>query len=289
MIRKRSKRPPADNPAEALNGLDDLAAAATAEPAVGTSALADDAAPSDIAALAGKLRSEAAQHLDAAASARAEAEAIVTRAREEAARMIADAETRQREMGHEASRLERQASSAGERAGWLANAAAEQERAITAELRAEDLEDERDGLGDEIAELDMAIGRARRDRQAADQQRSSAAIARDREAISAALLSIATIDEEIRAAEVQQSAAQARVDAIGNANGPGELFDALTAGGRARAAVASILNAAFPDRPEAVVAAAVKEFQLIVEANVERIAEESGRGDTGQPRRVVHL
>jgi hypothetical protein len=249
----------------------------------------DDAEPEQIAALAGQLRAEATEHRDAAASARAEAEAIVRKARQEAARMIADAETRQCDMGQEASRLERHASSAAERAGWLANAAAEQERAITAERRADDLEDERDRLGDEIAELDMAIGRARRDRQAADQQRSSAAVARDREAISAALLLIATIDEEIRAAEVQQSAAQARVDAIGNADGPGELSTALVAGSRARAAVASILNAAFPERPEAVAAAAAKEFQLIVEANIERIVEESGRAGTGQPRRVVHL
>ncbi|MFC5910415.1 hypothetical protein [Streptacidiphilus monticola] len=192
----------------------------------------------------------------------------------------------------EANRLEQEARSrdydagkAEERASHLRRAeqldgeipAAEQ---IVLQLQAEasELADQADALAQRLAELGV-------DREGLNVELGRVRDADDINAVAELRSRIAAVDDVTAALSTQQHAAQGRLAAIGDAEGVGELREALGRFRSLQAELRRIENWLYPDRPEAQLDRLMEHFQGSLEGNLQRISAD--RAATPAPGLVV--
>lgn len=292
MTRSPSKRRAAQSTDQATpvnEGTSDRAAAAEPEISTICRPLADSAPPAALAAVAEQLRLIAEGARERASSGRAEADALVGDARSKAAGIIAAAEAQALDLRAEADRGEHPATVVEQRSSWLANAAAEQTRAVEAAQRARSLQDERDQLAAQIANLDSELERFQGHRRDADEQLAAARTDGDVEAVTALHGRLAAIGDLVASYTARRQAPQDRAQTIGDREGSGELADTLSAARRHRGAVRHLLNQVWPERHEAAMDAAFAELQVTLEGNRERIAEAAKAARKPEPRNLVVL
>jgi hypothetical protein len=239
--------------------------------------LGDLTAPDDIAAVAARMRAQAAAHRDGVTRNRAEGEALMAAARAEAARLIGEAEAKSRELGAGTGAREREAAALETRARALDNAVTTQTAAVAAAEFTLGLLAEREQLAGQITDLGARIDQLSADRREADSQLGNARQEGDVDAIGALLARIAGIDDLASALTAERTAAQDRTRVIGDGDQsqPGELSKAHRTATSRHATVRKIFNDVWPDRPEAVLDAAKAELVAVIEANCERMAEEA--------------
>jgi hypothetical protein len=258
------------------------------ESQTGTDAPETETGPDGLSAAAGEMRQRSEQLLADAAQDRTEAEAAMSAARDEVARLLRDAEARARSLNAAAGAAERESTGLAERATWLDNAIAEQAHAGEADQRATALETEREQLAGQAGDLDGRLERLQAQRQELAAQLATAREGADVDAVTRLRNQAASLDEMIASAEGLRTAAQGRCEQIGDGDGPGELAEARAAAAGRRAAVERIVDQVFPGSPGAVRRREAAELVAIIEANAERIRAEAGRKPP-TPQRVVRL
>jgi hypothetical protein len=208
----------------------------------------------DLATLAEQHRAAAEQLRERASQQQDEAAAIIATAEQDAARIAAEARRRELALIAEATAAGRQAAELEQHATWLADAAAEEAKAVRADQRASDLQAERNTLAAEIADHDAVIGAAAAGRLAAEGKLTEARQAPDVRGIRENLAEIDAQDHLAASRTTDRAEAVARYGVIGDGTDafPGLLAEALSAAGAHRRSARHILNQVWPDRPEAV-------------------------------------
>lgn len=260
--------------------------------------LADDATADDIAAAAERHRQAADDTAERAAKDRSEAERLLADARAEVARIMTEAEGLARTLTAAAAAAAQEAETLTERGRILGHAAAAMARAEEQERRAAVLKAERARLEAAVAVLDEQIGQREAERDQAEADLTAATAARDGESMTIARNQGQNAETIAAALNTERQALLTRLAAIGEGRDPEswpderdkELTVALRAATQARQDAVRGMDAAQPDRPEAVARAALEEFRLTIEAQRARIAEEAAaQRRTPPPRAVVHL
>lgn len=248
--------------------------------------------PADLAAAAEQHRGEAEQARERAVQARAEAETLLGCARAEAARIVAEAEAAARILTTAATAGEHEAGTLEEQGRLLDAAAGGTAQAEEAEARAAELEGERDRLREQAAGLGEQLGKLAADRGDLEARLTAALAAGDIDTITTVRGRITASDELAESLSGQRPAAQARIDAIGTGEflplwPQKELAEVRRIASGHRGAIRRVLNAAYPDRPEAVEDARRERYRAVAEVHAARAAEEARRKP--EPRRFVHL
>lgn len=247
-----------------------------------TTPLADAATAADITAAAERDRQAAAAAAGRGDLARSEAEALMARAREDAARIIAEAEAAARPLTKAADAADNEAAALAGRAHRLDRAAGFAAQAGASAARVKTLEAERDDLAAKHADLGGRLAEL-----AAERRGKEAALATARDdadldlitALRTRLDAIADLEGTLRARQAQLTA---RLDAIGDGEmspiwPQRELAEARRVAGMDRRQVRAMLNDAWPERPEAVADAARQHEQLLEYAASEQRAAERAR------------
>lgn len=214
--------------------------------------------------------------------------------REKAARMIADEEAQARPLAETAARASAATAHLAETLRLLRTAAGFATKAEEAEATVRTLEAERDDLTGRLEDL----GRRRGER-AAELRDLEARLAAATEGEDAATMTeVRNKLESARAIDAglgaRQSEAQARLEEIGDGEmspiwPQKELAEARRVAHGARSQAASALNAAMPDRPEAVAARDRAHEQLLDRMESEQRTAERQAAQRAQPRQSVHL
>lgn len=203
------------------------------------------------AARAELMRGEAAGRRTGAHQARAEAGTLVEAARAQAARLVADAEAQARQLDAEACAADRQAAALEETAGrWAAvdelggRAREADERALLLAAEAEDVTAQDEALARRVAELGE-------EREETTRRLAAAREAGDVDQVGSLRARLAAVDEVAGVLAGQRGPLQARLQAIGTADGIGELAGELKTAARLRGEQRRLLNELQPDRIEA--------------------------------------
>jgi hypothetical protein len=289
VIRKRNE----DTAAEVTAQDEDQAVTPVAEAGSGTggpvSPPGDFEPPDELAARAEQMNAEADRGSDYAAEKRAQAQELIRATEERHAAEMAAVRREAGEIGRDADRREREAHDLGERGRLLGHATATQRQAIDAAVQATALADERERLAEQMAELDDTLTRLRGEKQDADAQLTAARDSADVDLAAAQQSRVGTLEGVLATQTAKRSAAQSRFTQIGDGTDsfPGLLADALRTAQTHHLGVRRALNAVWPDRPAAVKDRQRAEWQAIIDAQYERIAEEA-KAKPPQ-RQIVHL
>jgi hypothetical protein len=243
--------------------------------------------PANLAAEAEQRRYDAERIRDHASQGRVSAQGLISMAEQEAAERVAAAKAEALAIVAEAVAGERQAAELEERARYLDHAVQLQAQAGDADRLVADLEAERAGLVDLVADLGSTLENLRGQREdltgRLDVARGSA-----NAAASASLLGqIAGVDDVAGDLASRRQVARERAEAIGDGEGTGTLAEAREAASVAHSALRQALNVIDPSRPEARHDAAMAEVRGALDANMARLEAERKAAD--QPRTVVHL
>ncbi|WP_019073245.1 hypothetical protein [Streptomyces hokutonensis] len=219
---------------------------------------------------AAREREAAQQAREDAQQARQQAESLVRVARAEAARLVADAEAQARTLTGRAQRADRTAAQLDEHAGHLEHAsslhgdiAVDQERVVALAAEAEALAAEDGSLAERLEQL----GRRREETAV---RLASARQVGDVDEVTARRAEIVGVDEVTAELTSQRQTIQARRDAIGPADGTGELAQTHRRLATLRARLRAVENVLDPARPEA----AVDEALAVLRANAQRVLEQ---------------
>jgi hypothetical protein len=239
-----------------------------------------ESAPDDLSSLdylldQKRTRAEAARRLEdekrgqadaQMAAAQAEADRILREARTESATLTAES----RSAGYLAEGLE------GDVRG-LAVAKHAQGQGDEADQLAAALSTERGQLLAQIAELCETAERLQGEMREVDAQLTGARVSADVDLVTSLRARLAGLEDVAASVDGQLAASRGRSAQIGDgtASFPGELIDALGASERHHAEVRRILNAVYPDRPEAVHDRLVDDIAGSLAAGVARMAEEA--------------
>lgn len=242
----------------------------------------------DIAAeTAASVREDAAQHRARATAARAEAEALLQAATEQAERLVAEARTRAGQLNQDAARADHAAGPLEERATYLHHADQLREQIPDAAQAVTLLVEEADRLAGQIDGLSARLGELGDDRESVGMQLATAAEGGDVDAVTALRTRMAALDEVVAALSRQQQTAEERLLAIGDDESGGEYARATQALAGLRAQLRRAMNWLDPARPEAVQDRLLEELAVAIAGNQERIAEERARNGRGPHREVV--
>jgi chromosome segregation ATPase len=263
MKRNRNKTSTANSTA-----LDQTSAA---EPTLGT------AIPNDLTAAVEQMNRSAAEGLVTASQRRTDAAEIEADAQARIDAITREAEQQARELRADADRREREAHSLTDRATWLANANAERAHAAEADRRVADLEAEHARLAQQAVDQAAKLAALATDHDHTDRQLAAALAGSDVEAVTALRNRIASLTDLTAAAEAARTAAQERLQAIGDGTGPGELTAARQLAEQRHATIARILRNVYPDSPEAVRYRQAADLAAILEANIARIKADAVR------------
>ncbi len=232
------------------------------DPAEATEPDTASSPPDDLAAAAAGLREQADQHRARAAEIRATADRALAEARTQAAALIADAEREHQAARRPAADADREAERLTERAQFLEHAAALGERAADAGERADRLQAEHDSLTADLAAIDATLAGHEHTRTEIAAQITAAADAGDLDALVTLRGRRSALDDIVTAAQARRARAAARLDALGEPDGRGELRHALDAEREFAAEQRAILNRLFPDRPEAILDDAITTLRV---------------------------
>lgn len=258
--------------------------------------LTDNASADEITAAAERQRQGAASAVARAERDRAEAEAIMSAAREEAARIIAEAEATARPVGGSAAGAEHAAGALTESARLLGIAAVAAAKAAASAARVKALEDEREALTAQGAELGTRRGTLAAERRDLEAQLAMARDTADIDAMTGLRNRIDSIrDVETALTAQQQQRVAPRLQQIGDGEmsplwPQKELTEARRIAGMDRRSVREALNGAFPERPEAVADRARQHEQLLDRMRSEQLDERAAERDRAawlaRPQRV---
>lgn len=263
-------------------------------PLTGNEITAEDAAES-----AEAHRQAAGEAAGLADDGTAEAERIMTEARERAAVIMAAAEDAARVLAKSADQARRQAGALEERTRFLGAATAGLTAEAGAEARADALEAEREQLAADVTELDGKLGGLAAERGQLDAQMTEARESGDLDAL-AALRSRDSAAAEVAASlTAQRGAGLARFAEIGDGTETFGTHPLLTKlpplskaredAEHARRSVRDALNMAFPERPEAVVDRAKAERAERERYRARSWEAEQARQRAMEPRTFVRL
>lgn len=220
------------------------------------------------------LRARAAELRQAAEQARAERETVLTDAQAEADRLIADARQKAGELWKAASEADRAAAKVEERLSYIARREQLDELIPAAEQNALALADEGDRLREQTHALDHRLGELAAERQETSTALAAASNTGDVDQTVETRTRLAALDDVTAALTRQRDGLMARLQAIGEPDGHGEVASALGKYQRLQAEQRRILNALDPSRPEAEADRLTEEFRLVLNANAQRIREE---------------
>lgn len=245
--------------------------------------------PEDLAAGAAELRQAGREADEEEARLHGEAADVVATARAEADRIISEGQARALPLVADAQALGRKAAELSNRSRRMEHAARQEELAVEHEGRAEDLTSGLGRLNETIAGLDGKLAALEADRAAAEADRATARSAGDVRTVASLASLVEAADEAMADLVGQRDRAQARAREIGQGieTEPGELLDALTAAGTHRAALTQALDELFPDRLGAELRRTLADFRSSLAANQARIAAEAELGP--QQRQIVRL
>lgn len=251
-------------------------------PAEAISNAAKATAPDDFAAHAEALRRDASAARDRAAGFRSTAKARIEEAEAAAARVMDAAKAGVATLTDEAVTADREAKRLDEQALPYVHAARCEQQAAEAQNAADVLAAERDDLAGKVTGLTERIGRYSAERADLQRQRADALERFDETAAGALQGDVGTKTAMIGEAERQREPLRARLAAIGGGTGRGELAAALTVVKARQAELRQALNVLDPERYEAL----MDEFLATIQANQERIAEETAQA-AGRPRTLI--
>jgi hypothetical protein len=254
--------------------------------------LTDSATAEDLAALAARMRQQAADGREFAEAERARCQAHMAAVREKTMAMIADAEAEVREPGNVADRREHEAHDLAERAGRVDNAAAIAAKVEASEARVRALEDERDELSAKQGGLSAHVAELLAQTREIEPQLAAALEAGDLELIASLRATLDSIAALVRDRREQQAPILARLDALGDGEmspiwPQKELAEARRVVNRIE--VRRALNHAQPDRPEAVADAKRDYEQLMDRMTSDRLATERAERARQPRQQIVHL
>lgn len=249
---------------------------------------AEDQAPAPTSeATPDELRRQAAQDRTEAEHARAAADAIVTTARAQAARLVADAEQQARDLATKARAAEQRAARLEDRAQYRQHANALEQQAGNAEQTARELAAEASDINAQAEARAQRLADLGGQREEVTVRLAAAREAGDVAAVSAARAELAGVDEVVAVLDGQQRTARERLDIIGAPDGGGELARTLAQAQTARVELRRILNILDPDRPEAQADRLLDGFRGAFEAQVGLLVT-ADQPQTTQPR-VIDL
>jgi hypothetical protein len=245
-----------------------------------TTVLTDNATTKQIAATAGRFRRAAELARERSDRDQAEATRIIDQARAEAARILGEAEAAARVLTESVRKARSEAGKLDATMRTLTAAAQRAADADAAAVRAQSLIGELNGLARDGQALEDKLAKLAAQRAEAVEKLAAARDSADLDAMGALKARISSADEASAPVRTARDAVLARANEIGTGNPPEsgkqprELTAALQLAERCRRDVRRILNEAYPDRPEAVLASASEELRLTLTANLERIGEE---------------
>jgi hypothetical protein len=222
--------------------------------------------PLAASASAEEVATEAARHHQAADDAadraerdQAEYDALMDAAREEAARIIAEAETRARPLAESAGAAGRAAAALRETARRLDTTAGYAAKAEAAEAAVQALEDEQAELDGEVTELGKLCGPLEAERQDLEARLATATEAINLDEMTSLQGRLDSVRSALARLSAKQSHLQARLSAIGNGHmlptwPQLELAEARRQAGMARRTTVEALNFAQPESPSAAAA-----------------------------------
>lgn len=257
-----------------------------------TTPLTDAATVADITAAAEHRRRAAAAAAERGDRDRAEAETLMARAREEAARIIGEAEASARPLTNAADVAEREAAALAGRAQRLDRAAGFAAQAEASAARVSALEAERDDLAAKQADLGRRLAELAAERRGKETDLAAARDNGDLDLITTLRTRLDAIADLEGTLQARQARLAVRLGAIGDGEvGPvwpqKELAEAPRVAGIDQRRVRASLNEAQPERQEAVADAASQHQQLLDHLAAERGAAERAR--QAPPRRQTFL
>jgi chromosome segregation ATPase len=248
------------------------------------------AVPDDLAAAAEQLRAEAADLEARADRGDREVKVMIAAADEEAENLKAAARQQALGVQAEATAARREAAQRAEQERLITAAKAEQDRGAEAVQRGAELEAERVQLLDTIADLDGKLADLRTNREEAEVALVHARSAADVDRVTALRSRLAGVDDLAEALARERQQASDRAQEVGDGTGAtGEHGAACSAAASHYAKATELLDLAYPDTEDAAQRRWLADLHATIEANMERIAEESAAAAKPQPRQIVHL
>lgn len=225
------------------------------------------------------LAAQAQQLRTAAEEARAEQARVLAAAQAEADRLLAEAQRQGGALWKAAADADGAAQQIEERASYVRHAEQLREQVPAAAQVVTGLQGEAEQLAEQVAALDERLGELGAERQQTEAELTGAADAGNVDQAVTARTRLAALDDVTTALRRQRATATARLQAIGDGTGPGELARALARFQGLSAELRRIENILDPDRPEAVADKQFEYLQAVLTANIERMEREQADKD----------
>ena len=258
------------------------------DPAAADSPLTSTATAEDLSAFAEARHARAADRHEYAEQLREEDRADHDETRRKIDHLQAAVRDRSTARGADIAAAEREAGAAEETAGYAAEAARRKHLAREDRQLADGRSAERERLADELAGIESRLAGLEEKRGHLAGQYDAAEQVADDDAMAGIQPRLDAADKALAVLRGQRERRAARIEAIGDGEGSGELYDALSSAAQHEAAAAELIHRACPDTPEARDAAAIADALATIEVHM----QPGGLlGPPLQPQRptVVHL